>query len=717
MNIIKEAEALYEQGFLVFPVYGVTSGGQCTCGRPTCSPKQIGKHPCFSGWQEAALASTPHDFANWARAFPGCNLAIATEGLIVIDFDEPDSAMALELVPMLSPTLMARSGREGGVHWYYRASLTNTLTVHQLGGIDIRSTGGYIIAPPSRHRSGREYAWVNPGTDMAKLPAQPLAYLTEKSKIRRTVQVNIETGESDLVPNGQRHDFLRDEIFRRTVTQNMDPAEVQSVVQGVLLAKLEDPDSVPKEEIESLIRGAVSRRDVFNIGDMTELGLAAAFTEYWDGNLVQLATGEWFRHEGGLWIPVRDPAILFRPVRETVYNVKKGLSKGDDEKVSRLHRWFGSSGTYTYATAVVKFATETLRMDVDNFQVPLDTIPFRNGLIDMITGDFRPFQASDHVIGTVACDYDPAATCPKWIETIAHITGGDPAIIRLHQQVFGYLIGTRTMRGVFFFVGPKSSGKSTLVTALNEILGPFSGTAQLGLIHTTRSFSEDEDMARTCAALAGRRFVFMDETKKDAIVDPAKFKRIATRDAVLTGRHRRQDAFQFINRAKVVVITNNQPQIDPDDDAAWDRVMFVPFLVPIDPALKREGFKDELMAEAPGIMNWCLQGFQDYAVNGIIVPDGVRQQIADWQTEENPMAQFVEEVCLLAPDNRVVPTLLWERYEGWRIQQGYGEEAGRFKSVGMFVKSLRRTVGQDRVESAKIGGKRWIRGIQLKGDV
>src|SRR5690606_29130271 len=50
----------------------------------------------------------------------------------------------------------------GGRHLFYRrpddgARYKTTTSV--LPGVDSRADGGYVIAPPSRHASGRTYAW------------------------------------------------------------------------------------------------------------------------------------------------------------------------------------------------------------------------------------------------------------------------------------------------------------------------------------------------------------------------------------------------------------------------------------------------------------------------------------------------------------------------------------------------------------------------------
>jgi hypothetical protein len=65
---------------------------------------------------------------------------------------------------------LARSGR--GWHYYLQASGARN-RIGLLDHVDWRGRGGYVVAPPSRHASGRPYRWVRPlGSQLPPLPAE-----------------------------------------------------------------------------------------------------------------------------------------------------------------------------------------------------------------------------------------------------------------------------------------------------------------------------------------------------------------------------------------------------------------------------------------------------------------------------------------------------------------------------------------------------------------
>lgn len=707
----KDALQLAKDGYYVFPLHNPTEEG-CSCGLSKCG-KTAGKHPRVKGWKDVA-SKDPEQIETWWERWPNANIGVRTgNGLVVIDIDDPDCEVARELLPMLPPTLGVRTGREGGMHRWYTCEQSTRLSVHQLRGVDIRADGGYIVAPPSLHKSGNLYTWVTIVTEPVELPDEVLAYLVTKiHQKKQTLRVASETGGQ--VPEGLRHDWMRQEIYKRVIGSTASKGEVLAVAEKYLSGHVQG--EIPQEEINKLVDGAFYRKSKMGLSmdETTESGMAQKFIEYYGDELVYRSNGEWLKYNNGLWEQVFGPENLFTPVREMAYRVTVPKVEGDEDATKKLRKFYKESGAYNYAHAVTNFVKSMIRVEEQDFQTPDDLLPMQNGVVNMVNGEFREFRPEDRVIETINAAYDPEADCPLWAETIELVSGGSAEAVRFFQQMFGYLCGTRTMRGVFYWVGPRNTGKTTLINTLAWILGErLAGTAQLGLIHATRGMNEDEEMARACVALIGRRFVYMDETKKDTKVDESKFKRIASTGSILVARRLRQDAINFENKAKVVVLSNNQPNIDPDDSAAWDRVIYVPFLVPVPNGTRRESFRDELRAEASGIINWCLRGFRDWLDNGFVIPQQVREKIESWQKDENPLFQFIEDKCQFDSELRTTAAVVYNEYIEWHKEQSLGDE-GKFKGRGSFMgvfKKLIADVSPDVNFEFKSNGKRYIKGL------
>lgn len=121
------------------------------------------KRPALGSWEQYQHRRATESEARrwWAeRAY---NVAVVTgqiSGLIVLDVDGPKGREALAGLA-LPPTPTVMTGK--GWHYYFAypqgARVGNAVGL--LPGVDVRGDGGYVVAPPSIHPSGRRYEWAD----------------------------------------------------------------------------------------------------------------------------------------------------------------------------------------------------------------------------------------------------------------------------------------------------------------------------------------------------------------------------------------------------------------------------------------------------------------------------------------------------------------------------------------------------------------------------
>lgn len=101
----------------------------------------------------------------WWTQWPDANIGIACgemSGLFVVDIDGPEGEASLAALEKKNGALPVvpevRTGK--GRHLYFRHFPGARNSASKLGDfIDTRGDGGYVIAPPSLHPSGAQYAW------------------------------------------------------------------------------------------------------------------------------------------------------------------------------------------------------------------------------------------------------------------------------------------------------------------------------------------------------------------------------------------------------------------------------------------------------------------------------------------------------------------------------------------------------------------------------
>jgi len=132
----------------------------------------------------------PNIISGW-WASRSLNIAIATgagSGIWVLDIDGDEGEQTLRNLETeygsLPPTVEAITGAGRHLYWRWPSSIEirNTQCRDDLPGLDVRGEGGYVLAPPSRHPSGRTYVWsVDSASDFEDAPDWLIGLVTGKS--------------------------------------------------------------------------------------------------------------------------------------------------------------------------------------------------------------------------------------------------------------------------------------------------------------------------------------------------------------------------------------------------------------------------------------------------------------------------------------------------------------------------------------------------------
>jgi len=154
------------RGWPVLPLWWPQNAG-CACGAGDCASP--GKHPLGTLARHGVLDATtdPTRIARWWARQPLANVGVATgraSGIVVVDVDPrhdgPRHLAQLERQYLDLPRTVEVVSGGGGRHLYFEHRDGPIPSgANLVPGVDLRGDGGYVIAPPSLHASGRRYRW------------------------------------------------------------------------------------------------------------------------------------------------------------------------------------------------------------------------------------------------------------------------------------------------------------------------------------------------------------------------------------------------------------------------------------------------------------------------------------------------------------------------------------------------------------------------------
>ncbi|MDQ3729635.1 MAG: bifunctional DNA primase/polymerase [Actinomycetota bacterium] len=197
MSALHDAAVAYvREGRRVFPIHTADEDG-CSCGRADC--ESPAKHPRTRRGVNDATANEAQ-VKRWWTSWPDSNIGIAAgDGLTVLDIDPRHGGdAALESLqaayePLPETHCVATGG--GGRHFYFR-SPTDVRSRVLAPGVEVKGTGAYVVAPPSLHKSGRQYVAL--GGDLADAPP----WLLSDGHQRRNGPAPLVEGK---IPEGRRN--------------------------------------------------------------------------------------------------------------------------------------------------------------------------------------------------------------------------------------------------------------------------------------------------------------------------------------------------------------------------------------------------------------------------------------------------------------------------------------------------------------------------------
>ena len=239
------------QGFRVFPVCWPNAYGDCGCEHKH-QGKKIGKAPLTKHGLKDATVKQVCVKEYWSR-WPNAGIALATDGLVVLDFDADngglESKSIIEAQYGLPRTRTHRTGG-GGLHYLYRnpngTNIRNATRFSGYQGVDLRANGGYIVAPPSLHKNGNRYEVLD---DSEIIPAP--TWLTEMVTKKKPIQTA--NTEPQLILEGQRN-FTLTSLAGTMRSRGMAETEILAALTVTNNERCQPP--LPEDEVKDIAKSA-----------------------------------------------------------------------------------------------------------------------------------------------------------------------------------------------------------------------------------------------------------------------------------------------------------------------------------------------------------------------------------------------------------------------------------------------------------------------------
>lgn len=294
----------------------------------------------------------------------------------------------------------------------------------------------------------------------------------------------------------------------------------------------------------------------------------------------------------------------------------------------------------------------------------------RNGVIDVRAGTLRPGRPEDRISFHSSIDYNPAATCPRWLRFLEEVFDGNADLVDFVHRAAGYSISGDTREQVLFVCyGTGSNGKGILLNTLRKALGDLAHNMPF----TTLEQHDRGGIPNDLAALVGRHFVTASETNVSARLNEARVKALTGCDPI-SARFLHCEWFTFQPVAKFWLAVNHRPRVSDDSFGFWRRVRIIPFLRQFTGKAADLRLDDKLSAEMPGILAWLVRGCLAWQDRGLDPPECVRVATDEYRQDSDLLADFITERCITEPYRSATGSDLFKAYRQWAEGHGFREK-------------------------------------------
>jgi P4 family phage/plasmid primase-like protien len=214
----------------------------------------------------------------------------------------------------------------------------------------------------------------------------------------------------------------------------------------------------------------------------------------------------------------------------------------------------------------------------DTLDSNMNLLGFNNGIYDLELDEFRKGRPEDYITMSTNIDFIPYDAhsvemngIHKFIKEILTIKAVRDYVIKLMAT---FLSGSTKSEKFHVWSGSGGNGKSKLIELLERCLGDYAGKMNISNLTQKRGSagSANPELART----KGKRFINMQEPDEHCKLNVGLMKEMTGGDKIIA-RALFKEPIEFKPQFKMVLTCNDKPELPPDDEGTWRRVVLVEY--------------------------------------------------------------------------------------------------------------------------------------------
>lgn len=301
----------------------------------------------------------------------------------------------------------------------------------------------------------------------------------------------------------------------------------------------------------------------------------------------------------------------------------------------------------------------------------------KNGIYHVKKGKLKKFDPSIIAFSYVDANYMEDAECPKFEEFLYDVTGGDTVLIKRFWMFLGYTFMQSIDAKVFFVMGYASNSGKSLLGKFMEHLYDKQYVSSIALSDFNGEFS----MGSLVGAAVNISLDLPNSRLNSKAV--SKLKMLTGGDRIMVNE-KYIPQFGYQNSAKFIFASNYPLQLVEDDEAFWERLVWLPFDYSVDKKNQDVKLLDKLLKEKDAVVSKALRYAKELMESNYEFPttDAIERKILEWRGMRiNTIELFIRTCCIIDVSFKgELMEDLYNRYMQFCHEKGeYPEARNEFK--------------------------------------
>lgn len=323
------------------------------------------------------------------------------------------------------------------------------------------------------------------------------------------------------------------------------------------------------------------------------------------------------------------------------------------------------SGMYAAIKSIAETIKSMLNKKGNEFNNANRVVCVKNGVYDFNRRGLFTHESykNSYITYRLDVDYIPGYKDITFDNFLMSIMGDRENCLFL-QKVFGYaFIGDPVEQHCYFLQGDGANGKSTLIEAIQNVVGPLATTMKVEYFIGS-SMTNPNAPSPATYQLKDKLFVFSSEVPAGAVLNDAVLKKHIG-GGKLIGRKLYGNLVEFENKGVLFFDANHMPHFRDGGYAMERRITVIPFPIKFDASNIDLHMSEKLAGDSckKAILAWLIEGALLYMQEGLLSTTRVEHATSDYFSGENTIKAFFKDVIVDDYNCKTSVNNLYEAYK------------------------------------------------------